>query len=174
MTGKKTYNEGWGKDRAGTYLFVIYIICLLFSLVLIGRLFYIQFIFKPDRELEKYFTPQSRKEVTEPVRGSILACDGRLLASSAPMYQIYMDCTVMKDAYESYRNEEKGREKEREWLGKARQLSERLAKTYGDKTAREYYEMIASGRRNGRKYVRIGGQIDHGQLQEIKEFPLFN
>lgn len=174
MTGKKTYNEGWGKDRAGTYLFVIYIICLLFSLVLIGRLFYIQFIFKPDRELEKYFTPQSRKEVTEPVRGSILACDGRLLASSAPMYQIYMDCTVMKDAYESYRNEEKGREKEREWLGKARQLSERLAETYGDKTAREYYEMIASGRRNGRKYVRIGGQIDHGQLQEIKEFPLFN
>lgn len=174
MTGKKTYNEGWGKDRAGTYLFVIYIICLLFSLVLIGRLFYIQFIFKPDPDLEKYFTPQSRKEVTEPVRGSILACDGRLLASSAPMYQIYMDCTVMKDAYESYRNEEKGREKEREWLGKARQLSERLAETYGDKTAREYYEMIASGRRNGRKYVRIGGQIDHGQLQEIKEFPLFN
>lgn len=174
MTGKKTYNEGWGKDRAGTYLFVIYIICLLFSLVLIGRLFYIQFIFKPDPDLEKYFTPQSRKEVTEPVRGSILACDGRLLASSAPMYQIYMDCTVMKDAYESYRNEEKGREKEREWLGKARQLSERLAETYGDKTTREYYEMIASGRRNGRKYVRIGGQIDHGQLQEIKEFPLFN
>ena len=162
------------KDRAGVFLFGIYFACLAFGLILAARLFYIQFIFTPDPDLEKYLTPKSRKEVITPVRGSILAEDGRLLASSAPMYQIYMDCTVMKEAFESYRNKEKGREKEREWISKAARLSEKLASAYGDRTAEEYYDLIISGRRNGRKYVKIGGQIDHGQLQEIEQFPLFN
>lgn len=175
MKEDRTHNgKEWKKDRAGILLFGIYVACLLFSFVLVGRLFYIQFIFSPDPRLEKYLTPKSRKEIIEPVRGSILTYDGRLLASSAPMYQIYMDCTVMKDAYLAMRNREKGREKENEWTGKARQLAAKLAGTYGDRSAKEYYELIVSGRRNGRKYVKIGGPIDHGQLQEIKEFPLFN
>ncbi len=174
MEKKTGHNEDGKKDRAGMFLFGIYLLCLVFAVVLVLRLLYIQFVFKPDPELAKYLTPKSRKEVIEPVRGSILACDGRLLASSVPMYQIYMDCTVMKEAFEGERDKEEGRKLENEWLMKARQLSASLAKEYGDRNAQEYYEMIVSGRRNGRKYVKIGGEIDHGRLQRIRQFPLFN
>lgn len=174
MNDRQENTGGKTRDRAARFLFVIYFVCLIFSFVLIGRLFYLQFFFRPDPDLEKYLTPVSRKEVTEPARGAILSFDGRLLASSAPMYQIYMDCTVLKEAHENDRNRERGRENEEKWLEKAGQLSVRLAEAYGDKTAQEYYSTIVSGRRNGRKYVKIGGEIDHGQLQEIEDFPLFN
>ncbi|MBO8444527.1 MAG: transpeptidase family protein [Bacteroidetes bacterium] len=162
------------KDRAGMLLFGIYLLCLVFSVVLVVRVLYIQFVFKPDPEMAKYFTPKSRKETIEPARGSIFAHDGRLLASSVPMYQIYMDCTVLKEIHDANKDKEKGRELENKWLGKARELSASLAKEYGDRSSQEYYDLIVSGRRNGRKYVKIGGEIDHSRLQRVKQFPLFN
>ena len=174
MDQKKENEKNGRNDRAAKSLLGIYLLCLVFSIVMIGRLFYLQFIFTPDPLLEKYLTPKSRKEILEPVRGSILSHDGRLLASSAPMYQIYMDCTVMKESYATDKNKERGIRHEQEWLDKARKLSSELSKVFGDKSEAEYYKTIVSGRRNGRKYVKIGHEIDHGQLQEIKEFPLFN
>ena len=173
MDQKKENEKNGRNDRAAKSLLGIYLLCLVFSIVMIGRLFYLQFIFTPDPLLEKYLTPKSRKEILEPVRGSILSHDGRLLASSAPMYQIYMDCTVMKESYATDKNKERGIRHEQEWLDKARKLSSELSKVFGDKSEAEYYKTIVSGRRNGRKYVKIGHEIDHGQLQEIKEFPLF-
>lgn len=172
---QKKENEKYSRnDRAGKFLLGIYMLCLVFSVVMIGRLFYLQFIFKPDPVLERYLTPKSRKEILEPERGNILSRDGRLLASSTPMYQIYMDCTVTKEENANAKNREKGMKAEQAWLEKARKLSVGLAEAYGDKSASEYYNTIVSGRRNGRKYVRIGYGIDHGKLQEIKSLPLFN
>lgn len=161
-------------DRTGKFLFGIYFVCLVLSIVLIFRLLYIQFIFRPAPILEEKLTPQSIRETIEPVRGSILSYDGKLLASTIPTYQIYMDCTVLKDEHENDKDREKGRKDEEEWLGKARLLSEKLAEAYGDKTADEYYNTIISGRRNGKKYVRIGYEIDHRKFREIQTFPLFD
>ena len=82
------------RDRTGVILSVLHFVALCLAVVLVLRIAYIQWIYKPDPDLEKYLTSPVRKEVTDPVRGSIMAMDGRLLASSTPMYQIYMDCTV--------------------------------------------------------------------------------
>ena len=62
---------------------------------------------------------------------------------------------------------------EEKWLDEARALSEGLSRIYGDKSAAEYYNIIASGRRNGKKYVRLGYKIDHNTLLKIKQLPLF-
>lgn len=172
MALKKEIEEKRRRDRTGVILSVLHFGALCLAAVLILRIAYIQFIYKPDPALEKYLTSPVRKDLTDPVRGSILAKDGRLLASSTPMYQIYMDCTVLKEKFDS--EGRKGEVKEKEWLGKARKLSEGLASIYKDRTADEYYRMISRGRRDGRMYVKIGHQIDHGLLQKVKELPLFN
>ena len=160
------------RDRTGVILSVLHFGALCLAIVLVLRIAYIQWIYKPDPELEKYLTSSVRKELTDPVRGSIMAMDGRLLASSTPMYQIYMDCTVQKKKFSS--EGRKGEIKEKEWLDKARELSAGLASIYMDRSAEEYYRLISRGRRDGRMYVKIGYQIDHGVLQKVKSLPLFN
>ena len=158
------------RDGTGVFLFWLYVMFLFAGVVLIGRLAYIQLFYKPNPKLEKYISARVRKQTTDPIRGSILAHDGRLLASSTPMYQIYMDCTVQKDVFEK----KKDKKKEKEWQEKASKLSQGLAETFRDRSAEGYYSLIMSGRRNNRKYVKIGTAIDHGTLLKLKQLPLFN
>lgn len=172
MAVSKEIQEKRKRDRTGVILSVLHLGALILAVILVLRIIYIQVIYKPDPTLEKYLTSPVRKSLTDPVRGSILAKDGRLLASSTPMYQVYMDCTVMKDEYAS--KGKKGETKEKEWLAKAEKLSAELARIYKDRTATEYYRLISRGRREGKMYVKIGHQIDHALLQEVKELPLFN
>ena len=170
-TDRQGLEEKRRRDRTGVILSVLHFGAICLAAVLVLRIAYIQVIYKPDPDLEKYLTSPVRKDLTDPVRGSILASDGRLLASSTPMYQIYMDCTVLKEKFAADRK--KGEQEEKEWLDKARKLSAGLSGLYKDMSASEYYRVISRGRREGRKYVKIGYQIDHGMLQKVKELPLF-
>ena len=171
MTG--TGNSTGKGDGIGMILFGLYLVFLLMAFVIIGRIIYIQWFYKPESVFMEKFTPASRKSVIEPERGAILSHDGRILAASIPKYQIAMDCTVRKREFAGLSDRSKGERCEAEWMEKARKLAAGLAGIYGDKTAAEYYRMIAEGRRDYRQYVRIGGLIDHETLQKVKALPLF-
>ena len=174
MTDNGNENTGGKKnDGIGTVLFVIYLFFLLAAVIIIGRIIYIQVFYKPDEAFIREFTPQNRKEIIEPERGAILTADGKILAASVPMYQIAIDCTVRKAEFLKMKNREKGEEAEAEWLQKAKDLSKGLSAIYKDKSAGEYYRMIAEGRRSNRRYVRIGGLVNHEQMLEISSLPLF-
>lgn len=160
-------------DGIGMVLFGLYIFFLLAAVVIVGRIIYIQLFYKPESVYVEKFTPASRKEVIEPERGAILAFDGKVLAASTPKYQIAMDCTVRKEEFGDLEDKDKGKKKEKEWMDKARKLADGLSGIYGDKTPEQYYRLIAEGRRNGRKYVKIGGLVDHATMKEVKALPLF-
>ena len=66
---------------------------LVFILVWIVK---IQTTYTVDPRVIGLFRPVEQKHVDQPVRGKILATDGRPLAISAPLYDLYMDCTVRK------------------------------------------------------------------------------
>ena len=90
-------------------MFTIYLACMALCAVFVLRILYIDLIFKPDPKLEKYLSTMSTKEILEPERGSILACDGRLLASTIPTYQLYMDCAVRKREFANMKNPARGK-----------------------------------------------------------------
>lgn len=171
-TGRQTENTSMKEDRVGIIMMCIHFLFFIASVILVVKILYIQFIYTPEPVYEQAFTPSSKKRIIEPERGAILAKDGRLLAVSVPMYQIYMDCTVLKDVFDE--DEENGAEDNKEWLGKARELSAGLSRIYKDRSAEEYYRLIASGRANGRKYVKIGYPVGHSTLKELEKLPLFN
>ena len=172
ITGVQTENTIGKDSRVSRILKFIYRLFLVAAFIVIGKIIYIQLFYQPDPRFQKALTPRAKKEVTDPVRGSILAEDGRLLAVSVPMYQIYMDCTVRKAEFDE--DGEKGAEENQEWLGKAKKLAAGLAGIYGDLSADQYYRLIARGRVNNRKYEKIGFPVDHATLQKLKELPLFN
>lgn len=155
------------RDSIGTVLYGLYLLFLLLSVVVLVRIAYLQLFYKPDPAIAAWFKPRSEKVVLEPLRGAIIARDGRLLAMSTPLYQIFMDCTVMKKAYKDQP------EKEAEWREKAKALSVGLAGIFGDKTWNAYYDLIISSREAGKAYVKIGRRVDHETMKRIAALPLF-
>ena len=162
------------KRRPSRVLMHFYMLFLAVSLVVIGKIIYIQYIWEPNPKFVKDFKPAKQKEVIEPERGSILDHNGRLLAISTPLYNIRMDCYVQKEHNEQ--DGEKGRKAEEKWLENARLLSGGLARVLHepDKDSLYYWNLIRKSRAEKKKYVSIARNTDHGTLLELQELPLYN
>lgn len=153
------------RDEIGLTLYIFYLLFIAAGIIIAVRIVHIQFFYRLDDQLSSYFRPKGRKQERLPARGSIIACDGRLLATSIPMYQIFMDCTVLKDRQIE--------NKKILWKEEAAELSKGLARIYGDNTAAGYYSMILKGKKDKKAYMKIGYPIDHETLQSVKNLPLF-
>lgn len=185
-------NDNIGKNnRESRWIMVIHICFLLCAIVVLCRIVHIQCCFKDsDPYLARYFKPPVRKVEIEPVRGNILSHDGRLLAVTVPMYQVYMDCSVRKKEFhdkqvndDPYKEtvwidgvrkqvRKTGAEMEADWRSQAGELAKGLSNIYGN-TADYWRKLILSGRDKGSRHVRIGGLVDHETLVKIKKLPLF-
>lgn len=146
------------RDRIGMILYVVYLVLLLASVLLIGKIIYMQTCWRPDEKIYGPLTPQNTKKVLEPVRGNILDCKGRLLAMSYPVYILHMDCTVGK---------------EDEWQEKLPELAEGLHGIFPERTAAQYCKMIRLAREAGQRYLVIGRPVDHKTLGKVKALPLY-
>ena len=130
------------RDRIHVVMFFLSIVFLILSVLILARIVHIQASYTVDSKVIGLFRPNSQRHVEEPVRGRILATDGRPMAISAPLYDIYMDCTIRKREFE-----EKGdTEAEKAWQEKARELSAALSNEFGDKSAEQYLNAILGGR----------------------------
>ena len=85
LTGIQTENTSGKSSRVSNILMAIHALFLIAAFIVIFKIIYIQLFYRPDPRYQNALVPGSRKEVTDPVRGSILAKDGRLLAVSVPM-----------------------------------------------------------------------------------------
>ena len=160
-----------GKDRVGFILDATYAFVLLLSALIFVKIIYIQLTYKVDPRVENLFRPTVTKQIDMPKRGAILASDGKILAISTPVYQIYMDCAIQRDVFRQ--DPEKGGLKEQEWRDEAKELSKGLAAIFQDRTAEQYYQFILAKREADKHYEKIGKPVDHATLQQIKALPLF-
>ena len=154
-------------------MYILYLAYVLGAVVLLVRIVQLQWSYKLDPKIAGYFHPRNKKEILEPERGSIFAEDKRLLAMSTPMYQVHMDCAVLKKEYEAMKDKQKGASLEKAWCAKVDSLARELSALYGDKSAADYKKFILDNRAASKRDVRIGGLIDHGTLQKVKQMPLF-
>ena len=70
------------RHRISRGLWTVYCLFLLLSVIIIGKIIYIQFIWEPDQKTLSYFTPDNHMEKIKPERGTITDHNGRLLAIS--------------------------------------------------------------------------------------------
>ena len=170
MTAERQNKAKKKRDRIGVILYCFYAIVLVAGFFIIGKMVCIQLFWKPDKDVARFFLPPSTKSVIEPDRGAIIGCDGKLLAMSTPMYQLYMDCTVLKSVFRGKSNPDS---LERDWLSKAKAFSDGLAKEVGG-SAGDYYRMIVTGRKDGNRYMRLTADLDRGDLLRLQKLPLMN
>ena len=158
-----------GRDRIHVVMFFLSILFLALGVFIIIKIVRIQVGYEVDPRVENLFHTTVYKHVDRPVRGRILATDGRPLAISAPLYDIHMDCTVRKQEFKDKGNAAA----EAEWCRKAGELAKALAGEFKDRSAADYEKAILSGREKGSKYLKIKNNVDLSTLNRIKQFPLF-
>ena len=168
------------KHRISKILWFLYCSFLVLSIVLIFRIINIQYFWEPDPQTVEYFQPRRYESKTKPERGAIMDVNGKLLAISTPMYNINMDCAVLKDEFRARKSVKETDSLERDWRSKARLLCQELPKVLvkDGKTADYYYELIMRNRESetmrGRRNVPITKNIDHATYLKLCSLPLFN
>ena len=171
--------NGREQHRTSRTLWFLYCLFLVLSLVLLGRIIYLQLIWDPNDETIylHHFQPRKYMHEIEPERGAIMDCNGKLLAFSTPMYNVNMDCTILKDDYA--KDEKEGKEKEAAWRAEAKKMAFGIAEVLQEsgKDGNWYYNLIISNRdsksASGRKNKPIARNIDHSTLLKLQELPLF-
>lgn len=178
MAKKETMTNNDG-HRISKTLWTLYCFFLITSLVVIGKIVYIQYVWEPDQETLKWFTPENSKEAVKPERGTIKDCNGRLLAISTPLYSIHMDCHILKKELA------KGKVKvgkdsitERDWRQMAMKMCSMLPDIIQDgRTADDFYNTIITNRdsnkKSGRRNVPLIKDIDHSTLLKLRKLPLY-
>jgi len=157
------------RDRIHVVMFFLSLMFMVLGGFILAWIIKIQTTYTVDSSVIGLFRPVEQKHVDHPVRGRILATDGRPMAISAPLYDLYMDCTVRKKDYQ-----EEGKDSlERAWRNKARELGRYLSAEFKDRSADEYANMILSGRQKGSRYLRLQRNLDLSTIQRVRTFPLF-
>jgi cell division protein FtsI (penicillin-binding protein 3) len=138
---------------------IIYIGVLLFSIAIVGKILYLQFV-KGNELAAKAETLTLKEFIIQPNRGDIYASDNRLLASSIPYYEIRMDLNSNAMSAELFnRNIDS--------------LAYCLSRLFKDKSSYAYKQELMTARRNGERYHLIQRGVNYTKLKELKTFPIF-
>ena len=134
--------------------FILFAACILFS---IGK---VQ-ITEGDMWRSKQQALNLRFVEIEPMRGNIYACDGSLLATSLPRYDVHVDImapiitnAVFNDNVDA--------------------LAQSLAILFKDKTQADYKHMLRQARNEKNRYFLIKRNISFDQRNQLVNFPIFN
>lgn len=129
-----------------------------FALLIAARIGHIQIVEGEKwKKMGEEITFQWKK--VKPTRGNIYSDNGSLLATSLPFYRLAMDATRPSD--EIFRSG-------------IDELSRLLAGHFGDRTEREYRELLVDARASRKQYVIINRkQIDHHTKKEMDNWPIF-
>ncbi len=95
----------------------------------------------------------------EAKRGNIYSADGKLLATSMPVYDIYVDIVAPSD--ENFSEH-------------IVPLSQELGRMFPSKTASQWEAFLKAKRASGDRYERIAEDLTFSELQRVREFPLFS
>ncbi len=141
--------------RAG----IIYLGFLFFGFLIIGKIIYLQTAEK-SKWLEKAKESTLKNIIIPANRGNILAEDGRLLATSIPLYEVRMDLNT-------------GSLPDRIFYAKVDSLALCLSELFRDKSREKYKNELIIARKNQERYHLIKKEVNHIQLKKLKTFPIF-
>ena len=143
-----------GTKNINLRIIALYLFVLLIAVTVISKIVKVQ---QFDDLINT--SSQPRFFTVEAPRGNILSDDGSLLAISMPLYNIFLDMSVMSDVlFERHIVE----------------ISDALADLFEDKTAEEYDQFLRLAKNSKKnKYVRLQLKVTHNDLIVLKSLPIF-
>ena len=141
------------KNKVNYRVISLYVLMCVVALVVVSKILVIQ---RLNQEISSVNLPKLFK--IQAPRGNIFSDDGSLLAISMPLYNVFLDLSVID---EQLFNEE------------VSSLSQSLSTLFKDKSAKKYEQYLRqykSKKRN--KYVKLRNKVSHNELTMLKSFPI--
>ncbi|MBK9192750.1 MAG: transpeptidase family protein [Crocinitomicaceae bacterium] len=139
--------------------YVLYFLAVIAMIVVVVRICFIQYgDIVPDANV----IDESGNEITtkidsiEPSRGRILADDYSDLVTSVPLYNLYIDLTVMDD----------------ELSQEIDSLSYHLSLLFTEKSKSEWESELIMGRQNNDRYHKIATKVKYDIVKQVRTFPI--
>lgn len=137
--------------------YLMYAGVLLFAIAIIVKIIIVQT--KDSDELIKLAEKKEyRVRDLEASRGNILSYDGKLMATSVPVFDIYFDASVVD--LELFRNN-------------IDSLSTVMAEAFPQKNAKQWKEYLSTAKAEGKRYLPIVKGISLEQYRTMQQFPIF-
>jgi len=150
-------------DKAKSTIFgrasVVFFCILVIGILIIYKIINIQYV-RGDELRSHTFDYEYKYVDIIGIRGNIYSEDGMVLATSIPVYDVYLDLNeknVSKDLFDK----------------KIDSLSLMLANKFKDKTAKDYKNLLIRIRKSGKRYVKLMTNISYEDAEELKTFPIF-
>ena len=141
------------KNSINTRIVSLYVFICFIAIVVVSKILIIQ---KIDQEITSVNLPKLFK--IKASRGNIFSDDGSLLAISMPLYNVFMDLSVVEDEIFS---------------SQINNLSISLAQLFGDRSASDYEKYLRSSRlKEKNKYVKLQSKVTHNELNAMKGFAI--
>ena len=140
-------------------VYFLYGIMFLVSLVIFGRVVFIQFV-QGDMWKEKAKKLSLKYFTIDATRGNVYDVNGEFLATSVPIFEIRMDVAspLIKDSvFDKH----------------ADSLAICLSGLFKDKSRKEYKSMLLKARKEKNRYLLIKRSVDYDQVKKLKTFPIF-
>lgn len=100
---------------------------------------------------------------TQPMRGNILSCDGQLMASSLPQYNIFMDFKALRVA-----------KKDTLFCEKIDSICQGLNVIFPDRTAAEFKKHLMEGFEKNKQHWPVWNRrINYSTFSEVRRLPVF-
>lgn len=153
--------------KSSRILFYYFIVVILLGFIAVGivvKAFNTAFVEK--EKWEKVAEGQRRPDRTiAPGRGNIYSADGKLMATSAPKYYLYMDFRADGFALDTFLQSK---------INGVDSLAICLSRQFGDRTAAGYKSHLLRGLESkSRQFPVYRGRVNYADLKDIKKFPFF-
>lgn len=141
-------------------VWLVYGFICAFALAILAQVVRVKFV-EGEKWIAKSDSLELRMKTIEPSRGNIYSCDGSLLATSTPIYELRIDTKAP------------GFEKEN-FNAKVDSLADGLSKIFGDKSAQDYKKILRDARRNGERYFELKDTALYKEYRAVQKLPIFN
>lgn len=141
-------------------VYLIYLIFLFLGIAILGKAFYIQF-FEGDFWKSKSEDQNLKYVSIKAIRGDICDANGRLMATSVPVFDARMDASpaIVSDKL---------------FYEKIDSLANCLSKLFKDRSTETYKQNLINARKQKNRYYLIKRDISYMQMKKLHTFPLFN
>ncbi len=140
-------------------VYLLYVVFFLLGVAIMVKVFRIMFS-EGDYWRAKAAEQFIDEKTIEAVRGNIFSCDGGLLATSLPHYEIRMDVNAGAITNKIF-NES------------VDSLAICLSNMFGDRSAKDYKKDLVNARKAGERYFLIKRKVSYHQLKKMRKFPIF-
>ena len=141
------------KNKVNYRVISLYVFMCVIAVVVVSKILVIQ---RLNKEISSVNLPKLFK--IEAPRGNIFSDDGSLLAISMPLYNVFLDLSVIDEQL---------------FDDDINNLSQSLSILFKDKSANEYEQYLRDSKSKKRnKYVKLRNKVSHNELTMLKSFPI--